>query len=187
MKKFLFLLCILLSFNSFSKEADLHDFSKGVLLVRLNSGSQQLDYYKEKYPDKAQQLASEIDAENQELIDTFAENYKYSEVLFFYSDDAEAIKNKKYKAKLFTAKMDPVQQFNYNDDEIFIARIGSTVESSLAIASLVLYNSNFDRLEKPFPNYVRTYEGISFFKRSKKNLIIRLNNKLMKYKQKHHL
>lgn len=187
MKKLFFLLCILFSFHSYAGEITVKDFSNGVLLVRLNSGSKQLEFYKEKYPEKAQKLAEKIDSENQELMTAFSEQYKYSKVLFFYSDDAESIKNRNYKAKLFTADMSPVKEFDYKADEIFIARLGSTFESTLAIASLVLYNADFNQLEKPFPYYVRTYEGIGFLERSKKNLISRLNTKLMKYKKTHDL
>lgn len=183
MKKIIFLLCILFSVNCFAGKANSKDFSNGVLLVRLNSGSSQLDFYKEQYPEKVERFKSKINAENEELIRAFSENYHYSKVLFFYSDDADAIKNKDYTSHLFTADMKEVKQFNYNEDEVFIARIGSTLESTLAIATLVLYDAEFDQLEKPFPYYVRTYEGISFLKRSKKNLVTRLNSKLMKYKK----
>lgn len=183
MKKLFFLLCMLFSFSSIAGNSVPKDYSNGVLLVRLNSGSKQLDFYKEKYPDKVKQFESAVNAENEELIQAFSENYNYSKVLFFYSDDAEAIKNKKYTSSLFTADMKPIQEFKYSKQEVFIARIGSTLESTLAIATLVLYDAEFDQLERPFPYYVRTYEGLSFLERSKKNLVTRLNKKLLRFKK----
>ncbi|MDD4149403.1 MAG: hypothetical protein PHE33_05185 [Bacteroidales bacterium] len=134
----------------------LHDSS--VLLVRLQTKERSLQVYRNagrnKFADKEELKQKSL---NQLIINAFRKNFNFCEVCFFYSDKSSYIKKGEFSEVRFlndSLKEDSSIKPDFENYHYYIAEF-KTVASETMIQGLVIMNSEFKQLDKPFPYYAK--------------------------------
>ncbi len=159
----------------------LHDSS--ILLVRLQTKESSLQAYRNagrhKFADKKE---LEQKALNQHIINAFRKNFNFCEVYFFYSNESSKIIEQKYHETIFlndslqkTPSIKPSLEAYY----YYIAEF-KTISSETGIQGLIIMDSEFKQLNKPFPFFAKN----PFFASKSKfafTTVKRLNKNLHNY------
>ena len=134
----------------------LHDSS--ILLVRLQTKEHSLRVYRNagrnKFADKEELKQKSL---NQLIINAFRKNFNFCDVHFFYADKSSFIKKGEYSEVIFlnnSLQGDSSINVDFINNYYYIASF-QTVKSETMIQGLVIMNSEFKQLRKPFPYYAK--------------------------------
>jgi len=205
-----FIFLLIPCFISFSQEENpkktkakqqLSEFENGYMLIQLFSRDRTKYFIQQELGDEAVAKYEEKQlANHKKLMTAFESHYTFNKILFFYSEDKESIKNRNFESVTFyDYKHRPIHKDSVSIDTFFIGEV-SRVESdsvtyvnssgeshkrpSYAYSAFVIRDDHFRQLEKPFPFYVRTFEGTPIFRRKENGLIKTLQSKLERTKRK---
>lgn len=181
--------------------------NEGALLVRLFTRETTAAQLRERgLTSQADELLARQKEENQVYIDAFAQEYDFSNVYFFGSEDSPKVKSGDLEGVTFFDKNgESDASIKVEADHYYIAEF-STVEGGdaqgvqsyrmekeesgmvqkpnyygnpdLGFSALVIKNSQFEQLDKPFPYYVRFSNGFSFFGKKPKGAVKKMNQLL---------
>lgn len=188
----------------------IRELKDGVLVVRLRTQSNKIGRLREyiaKEPagsPSASRLAAqlketeeEVATENRLLAMAFREMYQFSEVLFVADTLAPRLKEQDPEGIFLDANLSPDPSLSVGQRPFLVAGMGVASYSDAAAGndeSLVVYDRNFNRMEKPFPSYSSVTAISLLFKRitSSENevevfhfrkMVARLDRKLHQYYQ----
>jgi len=155
------------------------------LLVCLSTNNLALKALREKgLNNRAKELERTTMLENLSWVNAFRKEFKFCEVYFFYSTYSEQVKNRDLSKIEFlgddlktTEFRPPVGTKFYVGDITNINTEGSNV----SFEALIIKDSNFHQLKRPFPFYVRTFKSLAFLKRRPHKVVRKLNWKLRDY------
>ncbi|MDD4217480.1 MAG: hypothetical protein PHZ24_09120 [Bacteroidales bacterium] len=134
----------------------LHDSS--ILLVRLQTKEHSLQIYRNasrhKFADKKELGQKTL---NQQIVNAFRKNFNFCEVYFFYSNESSNIIEQKFHETIFlndSLQKTPSIKPNFEDHYYYIAEF-KTITSETGIQGLIIMDSEFKQLDKPFPYYAK--------------------------------
>jgi hypothetical protein len=153
--------------------------------IRTNLGQKAVDEY-----------TKELEQKHLNLMNAFDTIYSFSKVLFFHSSDKENLKDRKFNAvKFYSTKNVLVPSDSINFSNYFIGEVSrieldsvETVDGNdnqikipaYSFSALVLRDKNFVQLQKPFPYFVRTMQGVPILQKKSNKLVQALQNKLQR-------
>lgn len=173
----------------------------GYLLIQLFNRDKTKYFIQRELGDEAVKKYEEKQlANHKKLMLAFKKHYSFSKVVFFYSNDKEHIKNRSFDSVSFYGyNHELLSQDSIRIDKFLIGEI-SRVESdsitysnaageshkrpSYAFSAFIVRDDQFRQLEKPFPFYVRTFEGTPILRRKENGLVKSLQSKLERSKRK---
>lgn len=166
----------------------IHDLENGVLLVRLPTREKTIAALRAKGNNA---LADKIDAQQMEtnirFISAFKKFFNFCPVYFFKSNYSEAVRQKMWNEVVFVNEyLQPDTSVKIAETKIFTAELTGTEParsgrgSSMHVGAIVIKDDQFQTLQKPFPYYMRTFEGVPW-ERPTDKVVLRLNNKLHKF------
>lgn len=188
----------------------IRELKDGVLVVRLRTQSNKIASLKEYIAKEpagspvASRLAAqlketeeEVATENRLLVMAFREMYQFSEVLFVADTLAPRLKEQDPGEIFLDANLLPDPSLSTGQRPFLVAGMGTASYSDAAAGndeSLVLYDRNFNRMEKPFPSFssvtaisllfkriTRSEEEVQVFHYRK--MVSRLDRRLSQYHQ----
>jgi len=149
-------------------------FKNNTLLVRLNSAENKIKAL-QQIPEygTAEILRLKIIEENQKTINAFKENYHFSKVYFFETSEAHNLKYQKFdQVKLSDVNNVEVTDKSFLKDGYLVTTFGQVVQDPLiyednkntryqvagtnSLPGLVILDSDYVQLKKPFPFRVMT-------------------------------
>lgn len=162
------------------------DLRNNAILVRLKTSENQINALKEmgRYAD-AEALQKKQFARNLEIINAFKKNFNFCPVYFFYSSSSFYIKHNQYSGRLLNDSLvaDTSIKFNYtkayiaefdfiepdtiysgqtsDDQKNYLSDSSLTLSNTHLTEALVIRNSYFTQLKKPFPYYVKMEEWMT--------------------------
>lgn len=159
----------------------IRELKDGVLVVRLRTQSNKIARLKEyiaKEPagsPTASRLAAQLNeteeqvaTENRLLAMAFREMYQFSEVLFVADTLAPRLDEQDPGAIFLDENLQPDPSRSIGRRSFLVAGMGTASYSDAAAGndeSLVVYDRNFNRMEKPFPSYSSVTAISLLFKR----------------------
>ena len=188
----------------------IRDMKNSVLLVRLKTRENSIQALKEAgHYDQMKIVQDKQREENKKIVTAFQEDFDFCPVFFFYSSCSKQVREHQFQNCLMNAELKLlsneavtdidhfyIAEFWYverSDDEYFShysfdpddegnmeKRSNYSGSPELGVDALVLRDSNFRQLKKPFPYYVRTYQGFPF-RRSESKTVQKMNKNLHDY------
>jgi hypothetical protein len=163
----------------------IRDLKNGVLLVRLKTSKSKIEaLQKAGYTEEANKVEQEQIKENKEIMQAFADGFSFCQVRFFTSDKSLQIRNRMFKNVFVDEGLEVDSTIAVPDNETFFIADFDFVSSDTAayfsnykteqtsdgparvpeyyggteidFPALVISDSNFIQLQKPFPFYTRT-------------------------------
>lgn len=136
------------------------DLRTGVLLVRLATGKNRIEALRNQgKEEEAKKLAADLRQMNETVMRAFKNTYNFSRVEFFYSDDSRKVRKGRYEGILLNEDLKPDSSIRIRpQDPVFVAEFGSVSKGTgggMNFSALVVMDSRFNMLEKPFPYYSR--------------------------------
>lgn len=185
---------------------------EGALLVRLQTRSQAIAALTDR-GDTAQarvlRLAQE--AKNLEIAHAFASEFDFCPVYFFYAEASAQVKERDFeKVSLLNESLKPVSGASIVQSNFLLAEFGNSPpqrseffelhyrtangewvierykdpnKNGSRISGLVVMNNQFQRLSKPFPYLVRTFEN-TLWRRSEKKAVRKFDKRLDAFAQR---
>ena len=179
------------------------------LLVRLKTSEKKIEAARDAgLSDFANEIKEEQKAENEEIVKAFSSYYNFCPVYFFYSSCSKQVAERNFEGCLLGENLKPLLEVPRIDD-FFIAEFDYVKKSEdqhfshysidydtagnkeyspnyyggteTGPDALVMMDSRFHQLTRPFPYYIRTYQGFLFFKRDKETTVRKFNKKLSDY------
>jgi len=174
--------------------------------VRLKTSKPVLDALKGKDERKYNALIDKRNTANQRLINAFESNWTVCPVYYFYSDNSNLVKDKKFDGILLDKNLNPLSKNPQLDNNYLIADLsftqGDTVqiyrgnylstdgdnlkrqpvyglEDSNTLEGLVLLTPELYLLQYPYPYFSKKY--ILFITRSEAKMVMGLQNKILEY------
>ncbi|MFK7905055.1 MAG: hypothetical protein AB8B69_08020 [Chitinophagales bacterium] len=154
-----------------SAVSNIQKLQKGALLVRLKTRKKTIDAFKNSgYLKMADQVEMKQKAKNQKLMNAFRKNFSFCEVYFFYSEDSEKIMEGEYEGIFLNENLEKDARIVLKEDFILTAEVGSIVKDPVSVDAsgneyaatsgmsesvLIIKDSNFEQLRRPFPYYVK--------------------------------
>ncbi len=151
--------------------SNIQKLQEGALLVRLKTRQKTIDAFKERgYLKMANQVKEKQKIKNERLVNAFRKNFNFCKVYFFYSDDSENVSQKMYEGIFLNENLEKDAKVVLKEDFVLTAEVGNVVsDSNITSASgreyaantgmseslLVIKDSNFEQLRRPFPYYVK--------------------------------
>tara|TARA_Y100001968_G_C19410470_1_gene746018 strand:+ start:1526 stop:2092 length:567 start_codon:yes stop_codon:yes gene_type:complete len=175
---FLFITLLTVS-NDFYAQNTIKTITEGVLLVRLQTNEHLIKYYTENdMLNKARMEKKKQAKLNKEVMHTFQTTWSLCPVYFFYSNSYHEIKRNDF-TNVFNYQNEALSAENLKNlkNNFLIAYIGDT-HGALKFNALVLTNQYLKKLPRPYPRYVRTYDGFWFLKRKLRKSIQILEKKI---------
>lgn len=154
---------------------------EGALLVRLQTKNKSITALREKGNDKlADKIETDQKKHNMEIVSAFRTLFDFCPVYFFFSDDSQNIKKGKLDQVAFLSEsLIPDTNIHFSKTYFLTAEFGRT-EQGKSFGALVIMDSRFSQLKRPFPYYVRTFESLPI-KRSIHRTVLMMNRKLHKF------
>ena len=172
MKKIITLsLLILPLVKSFCQNSN--TYSTNAILIRLQTNIHLINYLKkEGKTEQAKEIELKQNKKNEKIINAFNKEWTLSPVYFFYSQNSLEIKNKNYTSLFKDINNTPIsrEEFNNLKSNYIIGYFGQT-SNKIKFHALNFNDADFNKLKKPLPRYVRTYEKLWFLKRNYKRII----------------
>lgn len=176
-------------------DLQLKNLHKGYLLFQLFDREVTKEAIRVNLGEKAvEDYQKELDTKHANIMAAFAKEYTFSKVLFFHSKDKEKLKAGKFnEVRFLTAQNKEISTDTINFSKFFIGEVSrieldsaETVDgngdpikiAAYSFSALILRDRNFVQLERPFPFYVRTMQGMPLFQKKSNKLIESLNTKL---------
>lgn len=164
----------------------IQDLRNGVLLVRLQTSKTKIDALRSAgHQKKAIEAEQAQFAENQKIMKAFSENFSFCPVYFFTSDKTLQVKNRIFSNVFVDSTLQIDSTISLPQDiKIFFAEFGTIGDdenygktgyryqnpanmrekipsfqggAEIQFSALVVYDSNFVQLKRPFPYYVRSH------------------------------
>ena len=206
-----FLLLPLFIFGQDSQaRRQIRELKNSILLVRLRTSQPKIDALKEAgYPDKARQVEEKQLAENKEIVKAFHDQFFFCPVYFFYSHMSKEIRVHHFQGNLMDENLAAINGIGKPVPVYFVAEFGNIERSDeanftgysieqdttgkkqktsnysgdpdMGFTALIIRDASFVQLQKPFPYYVRTFEGFPLFTRKKNKAVVLLNKNLESY------
>lgn len=166
--------------KSYAAKAVLDIAEYGVLLVRLRSYQNEIDYWKKTGGEKGKAGLKKVEEKKAEKAKALMEAFQVfgvCPVYFFYSNDTRAVKDGDY-SKLIntTAKLDlEGKRIFFLDSDRF-----PSPSMNSSINGFGVFNEKFEYLQDPFPNGIRKYEFFKFIKadRTYSQMVVILDERL---------
>ena len=182
-------LFILLGFSQISPEEtgkrQIKELKEGVLLVRLHTNDAVIAKLKSLYEDKARvKKIEEYYQKNLSNYKALSTAYNFSEILFFYGRDSDKVRNGELDNIFLNEKLEIDTSIHLDKDESFyVLDIGDIYFEHISghMEGVVVLNSKFEQLQKPFPFFVRKRSGMKIIKRTDLDVALILNKKLTEY------
>lgn len=158
------------------------NLKSGILLIRLKTDANRIAAFEKKgQPEKAEQVRIFRRESNLRIVNAFRQNYKYSDIMFFYNTDSEKLINRQYKGiflddnldidpdiKLDTARFWLIGELDVLEADTAKHRESTywnpatkkleytywSSSSDFSRRALVIRDQNFIQLKRPFPYYV---------------------------------
>lgn len=181
------------------------------LLVRLKTKQKTIDALrKNNLNQEADIVTLEMRQKNLAIIKAFNEKFNFCPVYFFYSSDSKLVlENKLDSVRFLNEKLEYDGLIKFNSDNFYIGEFGNIEQhpstsktgdydtydsegniitreayngqTNFGFGALVIKDSNFNQLLRPFPYYSRTYQDIIFIKRKYSTVVSKMNEKLREY------
>lgn len=183
------------------------ELKEGVLVVRLRTQAAKIAKLEEllqaedpettlynRLAYELGQTRQEVESENRHLVQAFKDQYRFSDVLFLFDTLAPRLKSENPGSIFLNDSLEVDPSLNLDNRPFLIAGMGSAdpADSALETDALVVYDRNFDRLPRPFPNssgvtgfrmwlesFTRTEPELEVFFYQK--MVERLNRNFFKY------
>lgn len=188
---------------------EIKNLKEGFLLVRLQTRYNSLETIRERgMEEKADQMAAELKAENDQIIQAFQDEYDFSPVYFFNSEDSKHILQGNYdEVTFFDYDRDSVK-LDLSSDNFLTAEFGNVQpdtarykgsdvlrkgedglnreptyggSTDFGFGALIIMSNQFIQLPDPFPSSVRTFDTIFFLRRDPRKVVKRMNEKLFDF------
>ncbi len=136
------------------------ELRSGVLLVRLATGKNKIEALTVRgRAEEADRLKTDLENMNRTIMRAFKNNYNFSRVEFFYSDDSRKVREGRYEGIFLDDNLQPDSSISIRPlVPVYIAEFGSVSKGtggSMSFSALVIMDRQFNTLEKPFPYYAR--------------------------------
>jgi len=151
--------------------SNIQKLQEGALLVRLKTRQRTIDAFKNSgYLKMANQVEMKQKTRNQRLMNAFRKNFSFCEVYFFYSEDSEKMMEGMYEGIFLDENLEKNARIVLKEDFILTAEVGNIIKDRVSVDAsgneyaansgmseslLVIKDSNFEQLRRPFPYYVR--------------------------------
>lgn len=164
---------VLLLFVNSDLFSQLNQFDEnGILIVRLQSDQNKIDYLRGQITNENKQAIEQRIAEvrqerrqhNQMMIAYFDLNYNYSKIIYMYDTASVHLKNGKTKDILLDMNLEPISDFTLNNYSFLV--LSENTNSSSA-RGLVLLNPDLSRVNHNRLDFVKLN---TFFLASKERL-----------------
>lgn len=183
MKVRLFFIALLLSHGALAQEGleeaklRLQNFKEGMLLVRLQTSSKQIQALEERGRlEEAKDFREQQYEENKETILAFRKVFDFCPVYFFYADDSEAIRQEQLAGNIFDSQLEVLSNTDDLPDYFLTGEFAET--PNLKIDGFVLMDEQMLPLQAPFPFYQREHILMGIITLSKGKMIENLNTRL---------
>ncbi len=163
---------------------------KGALLVRLKTRQGTIDAFQKRgYRKMAKEVKNKQMEKNKKLMNAFIKNFNFCEVYFFYSEDSEKVIAQEWEGIFLNKKLEKDVSIVLEKDFVLTAEIGPLIAEPSVIdaegvpshpntmsyeGTLVIKDSNFEQLKRPFPFYIKA--GQKFIEKKVAKLNRRLHN-----------
>lgn len=156
--------------------------NQGALLVRLTTRKKAIEALRSQgKQEQADKLQKEQDERNKAIVKAFKQEYKFSPAYFFFSDYSQNILENKINTVPFLGEdLIPDKNIVMDKEKFLTAEFSSLNAESLDGTALVVMDDKFNKLKRPFPFYVRIYQGLPF-ERSPAAVVRKLDKKLDKF------
>lgn len=171
----------------------LKSLEEGVLLVRLFNKSKAIQSMRNKgLEEAADKFEREAADKNQEIARAFQSQFTLCPVYFFYSDESEKVLNKNSRElTLIDYDLRPIDSFiDLTENEFFIAEFSNietkdneTGQIEYGFSALIIRDSKFQILERPFPYYQRSYDGVMLVYKTPETVVRKWQESLLNFKQ----
>ncbi|MCB0568565.1 MAG: hypothetical protein KDC66_02325 [Phaeodactylibacter sp.] len=154
----------------------INQLKAGTLLVRLPSQQAKIDAMQQVMASSntseaaRDRLKSQIETTitnqrvfNLNMVQAFQEAYDFSKALFFYDTNTSRLKSGDQSGIFLDNNLEADPSIRPGDGPFFILHFGSTSsETSDGVEAMIILDSQFERLEKPFPFYQRLNDFSAF-------------------------
>ena len=140
----------------------------GALLMRLNSVNNKVEYLKNQGAhDRAKEIENDSEMDHQRIMQTFHDEFVFANVYFFHAKDALLVKEQKFnQVSLLNMFGETQTDLSFLESGYLIAAFDRVYDAQIipgdynqkeikttnsSIPALVVYDSNFIQLQKPFP------------------------------------
>jgi len=176
--------------NEIEARNHINALKSSALLVRLKTKSKTIDALKERGMDeRAAEIQAEQKEQNLEIIKAFKGEFNFCKVYFFYSDDSKYIMNKQWNQVSFLNENLEADTSIRFDEDIFYTAEFSQVDLRVdktqgtpqwGFEGLIIKDSNFNQLGRPFPFYVRNFNSLPIRKKPSK-VVRKMNSRLKEF------
>jgi hypothetical protein len=186
---------------------------EGALFVRLKTSETTIEALRGagKY-EEAEMVDERQKEKNREIVDAFTRAYDFSEIYFFKSRYSKDVRNRNWDGVLLDTSLQPVADpppihvnfyiaefwhIERSDEGTFQGyayKLDTTGyqskqkvysgDTELGPYALIIRGPDFMQLDRPFPFFVRTYEGFPVIRRKKVKVVDKMNQKLHNYYKK---
>lgn len=157
------------------------------LLVRLQTKSKAIDALKERGLEaRAAEIQAEQKVKNLKIAQAFKAEFDFCPVYFFYSDDSKHLLDQNWdKVSFLDSNLELDADIKFNGGTFYTAEFTaidlrtdkSEGTPQLGFGGLIMKDSKFNQLEKPFPYYVRNFRSLPI--RRKPSKVVRKMNRLL--------
>lgn len=181
------------------------------LLVRLKTKNNTIKALRENnHHELADIVEQEMKDKNKAIVSAFNDHFTFCPVYFFYSTESKFIRENNLDSLHFLNKDLEIDNTIKPDlSTFYIAEFGNieqhpshvktgkydvydaegeistrdtyTGQTDFGFGALVMKDSNFNQLARPFPYYSRTYEDIIFVKRKPSTVVKKMNDQLLEF------
>lgn len=162
-------------------ERSLNTLQRGVLLVRLKTGSNQIKLLRQagKHAE-ADEIASFWQNENKAIVKAFKKEYTFSPVLFFFNSATDSLRTRQTRGIFLN---DSLQRLPYDllgNKPYLIAEMDEleAPSTNFGLPALIVRDSTLKQLRRPFPYFTR----MQF--RNYESGVFEFNKKLQEYAQR---
>lgn len=182
----------------------------GAVLVRLQTYNRSLEALKGRNNKLYRVIKKERDKRIKEEVEAFR-SFTLCPVYFFYSTHSRQVMNKNFEGILLDFDLKPVEPLPKLDNNYVIAEFGTTKGDTihvpateisynkkgdivsekeytyayetrgLKVNALVLYSPDFVGFHSPYPYFARTFEKLPIIERTKRETVLRLQEKIINY------
>ena len=172
-----------------AQQEQIQALKDGLILVRLKTKEHTIKKMREKGLTKeAERKAIKQHDFNMNIVRSFNVHYNYSSVLFFYSRHSDEIKTGNYVGFLLDSNLIPIKDIDVDSNKTFVVDVGDVFIEIYGthFEGLLVMDTDFEPLEKPFPYVIRRRSGLAIIQRTEAEMVMKLNKKLNDYLNKVH-
>lgn len=169
--------------NLLTAEQHIQQMKEGIVLVRLHTNENTIRHYVNygNY-DAAREERIEQAERNRQIFLAFNTAFDFTNAMFFYSNQSEAVKARDFEEVYFLDKeMKPDPTLTVPKGKpIYIVDVGDVYFESFQthMEGIVVMTNDFSPLRKPFPYHVRKRSGLKILERTDLEMVEKLNEEL---------